>query len=135
MLFFMGAASHLPINVGMESNVSLYWIVFAVILLALEFNACSGHVFAFSACVPGSLITSNLTLLDGGVVDWGAPGYDIHWSQPDGPDSFRIDVVNELAPDDHLVYFGIGVSPTCFEGTFYQLPGPDPIGAFSLCPP
>lgn len=42
MLFFMGAASHLPIAVTEESNLTLYAIVVALILGALELNALKG---------------------------------------------------------------------------------------------
>jgi uncharacterized membrane protein len=42
MLFFMGAASHLPISVSEESQFGVLALVFAVILGALEFNAVKG---------------------------------------------------------------------------------------------
>ena len=40
MLFFMGAASHMPIAVS--DNRTLYWVLFGVIALALEVNALKG---------------------------------------------------------------------------------------------
>jgi len=43
MLFFMGAASHLPINVD-AANVSTYFIALAVVLGLLEFNAIKGKL-------------------------------------------------------------------------------------------
>jgi uncharacterized membrane protein len=42
MLFFMGAASHLPISSGPESAVGMYWGIFAVIAGFLEWNALKG---------------------------------------------------------------------------------------------
>lgn len=42
MLFFMGAASHLPIQTGADSKLGVYWLVFALILLLLEANALKG---------------------------------------------------------------------------------------------
>jgi uncharacterized membrane protein len=42
MLFFMGAASHLPINVDPNANFGLLALVLALIIGALEFNAIKG---------------------------------------------------------------------------------------------
>jgi len=42
MLFFMGASSHLPIPVTPTSNVCTWFIIFGVIVLALEANAIKG---------------------------------------------------------------------------------------------
>ncbi len=42
MLFFMGAASHLPFAVSEASNFALFWILFAIIWAALEINALKG---------------------------------------------------------------------------------------------
>ncbi len=42
MLFFMGAASHLPIAMNPNANLSVIAIVFAVIFGALELNALKG---------------------------------------------------------------------------------------------
>ena len=42
MLFFMGAASHLPINISETSNKTLFWILFALVWAGLEFNALKG---------------------------------------------------------------------------------------------
>ncbi len=44
MLFFMGAASHLPMNINPEYNGLALTGVLAVIIGALEFNAISGNV-------------------------------------------------------------------------------------------
>lgn len=44
MLFFMGAASHLPINVAPETNFVLLAAVLGSIVLALEFNALKGKL-------------------------------------------------------------------------------------------
>lgn len=42
MLFFMGAASHLPFEVGDTSNFGLFWGIFGLIWLALQGNALKG---------------------------------------------------------------------------------------------
>ena len=42
MLFFMGAASHLPMDITAESPLGNYWMVFAVLLAMLEWNALKG---------------------------------------------------------------------------------------------
>jgi uncharacterized membrane protein len=42
MLFFMGAASHLPINVNPNANFMLLSGVLGIIILGLEFNALRG---------------------------------------------------------------------------------------------
>lgn len=42
MLFFMGAASHLPLS--MERGAGLWWAVFSVAMIALEFNALKGKL-------------------------------------------------------------------------------------------
>jgi uncharacterized membrane protein len=42
MLFFMGAASHLPISMDEGSNPMAWWSTFLVILAGLEFNALKG---------------------------------------------------------------------------------------------
>ena len=44
MLFFMGAASHLPINVRPETNFVLLAVVLGAIILALEINALKGKL-------------------------------------------------------------------------------------------
>ena len=44
MLFFMGAASHLPLNVSATTNFGLLAIVLAVIIGALELNAIKGKL-------------------------------------------------------------------------------------------
>jgi uncharacterized membrane protein len=44
MLFFMGAASHLPLAMDAEPNFALWTAVFGVIALALEANALKGKV-------------------------------------------------------------------------------------------
>lgn len=44
MLFFMGAASHLPLPVTPESNTGLMWVVLAILLLILEGNAIKGKL-------------------------------------------------------------------------------------------
>lgn len=43
MLFFMGAASHLPVTITAESLVA-YWIAFAVIAGLIEWNALKGKL-------------------------------------------------------------------------------------------
>lgn len=42
MLFCMGAASHLPMMINPNTNLSIYFVILAVILGALEFNAIKG---------------------------------------------------------------------------------------------
>jgi uncharacterized membrane protein len=42
MLFFMGAASHLTELVSATKSPMVWWIVFAVIVLAMEWNALKG---------------------------------------------------------------------------------------------
>ena len=42
MLFFMGAASHLPVQVTPESNMPLWFGVFGAVVLGLEMNALKG---------------------------------------------------------------------------------------------
>lgn len=42
MLFFMGAAKHLPIGMTPESNVPMYAGIVALILAGIEFNALKG---------------------------------------------------------------------------------------------
>jgi uncharacterized membrane protein len=44
MLFFMGAASHLPMNVNPNANLSLLAILLALIIGSLEFNAVKGKM-------------------------------------------------------------------------------------------
>lgn len=44
MLFFMAAASHLALPVGPNTNYTLYWIVMAVVLGAIEVNAIKGKL-------------------------------------------------------------------------------------------
>lgn len=58
MLFFMGAASHLPIAIGENANLTVLTIVLAIVLGALQFNAMKGKM--------GPLATVK------GVIHWGA---------------------------------------------------------------
>jgi len=44
MLFFMGAASHLPISVLPESNFMLYYLAMGVVWAALELNGLKGKM-------------------------------------------------------------------------------------------
>jgi uncharacterized membrane protein len=44
MLFFMGAASHLPIAIGPNANFTLLAIVMLVIIGAIELNAIKGKL-------------------------------------------------------------------------------------------
>lgn len=44
MLFFMGAASHLPLNVSSEANFGLIWGVLLLIVGGIEFNALKGKL-------------------------------------------------------------------------------------------
>lgn len=42
MLFFMGAASHLPISIRPDANLWIVFLGLAAVILALEFNALKG---------------------------------------------------------------------------------------------
>jgi uncharacterized membrane protein len=42
LLFFMGAASHLPMAIGPNANMMVLWVVLAVIIGAIELNAIKG---------------------------------------------------------------------------------------------
>ena len=42
LLFFMASASHLPLSMGENSKIGIFWGCFAVIWAALEFNALKG---------------------------------------------------------------------------------------------
>ncbi|MEO5970076.1 MAG: urate hydroxylase PuuD [Bdellovibrionia bacterium] len=42
MLFFMGAANHLPFNVNPNANLTILAIVLGLIILGIEFNALKG---------------------------------------------------------------------------------------------
>ena len=42
MLFYMGASSHFSPQVTETSNLTAFWVVFALILLGLEINALKG---------------------------------------------------------------------------------------------
>ncbi len=57
MLFLMGAASHLPLNVSGQSHLCTYALVTGLVILALEFNALKGK-------------TGPLTTVKG-VITWG----------------------------------------------------------------
>jgi uncharacterized membrane protein len=61
MLFFMGAASHLPLPIHPESNLTLFWILFAVLWAAIEGNAIKGKTFQFMTTVK-QVITSGFIL-------------------------------------------------------------------------
>ncbi len=53
MLFFMGAASHLPLQMGPNPNLGMMWLVLAVVLGAIEFNAVKGSKLGPLATVKG----------------------------------------------------------------------------------
>jgi uncharacterized membrane protein len=44
MLFFMGAASHLPISMGVDSSLTTWWVVFLAMLAAMQYNAMKGKM-------------------------------------------------------------------------------------------
>lgn len=44
MLFFMGAASHLPIVFGDEPGFTAYWVIFGLIWALLQLNAVKGKM-------------------------------------------------------------------------------------------
>ncbi len=53
MLFFMGAASHLPLQVGPDANLGLLTLVLALVLGAIEWNAVKGSKLGPLATVKG----------------------------------------------------------------------------------
>lgn len=53
MLFLMGAASHLSIQVSETSNICTYWSVLAVIVALIEANALKGKMIGPLATVKG----------------------------------------------------------------------------------
>lgn len=59
MLFFMGAASHLPIQIDTSKQMT-WWIVLAVIALGLEFNGLKGQLGPMKT--PKGVITSGFVL-------------------------------------------------------------------------
>lgn len=61
LLFFMGAASHLPLPVTETSNFTLYWILFLVLWGAIEFNAIKGKTYQVMTTVK-QVITSGFVL-------------------------------------------------------------------------
>ncbi len=63
MLFFMGAAGHLAVNVNSNSNFTLYWIVMLGLLTGLEINALKGKLGPLTT-VKG-VITSGFVLAFG----------------------------------------------------------------------
>jgi uncharacterized membrane protein len=44
MLFFMGSASHLPINVSPDKSLMPYWLTFAVVVGLIQLNAMKGKM-------------------------------------------------------------------------------------------
>lgn len=44
MLFFMGAASHLPISISPDKSLVPYWSTFAIIVGLIQFNAMKGKM-------------------------------------------------------------------------------------------
>jgi len=60
MLFFMGAASHLPVPVKGDSNM-VFWILFLLIWAAIEFNALKGKTYQIMTTVK-QVITSGFIL-------------------------------------------------------------------------
>ena len=61
MLFFMGAASHFPLPVKSESNLTLFWMLFAILFAAIEFNALKGKTYKVMTTVQ-QVITSGFVL-------------------------------------------------------------------------
>ncbi len=53
MLFFMGAASHLPLQVGPDASFGLLTLVLALVLGAIEWNAVKGSKLGPLATVKG----------------------------------------------------------------------------------
>ena len=51
MLFFMGAASHLPVNIMDTSKTMIFWIIFFVLWAAIEFNAIKGKTYKLMTTV------------------------------------------------------------------------------------
>ncbi len=44
MLFFMGAASRLPLAINPEKSVSTYWVAFSILVGAIQWNAMKGKM-------------------------------------------------------------------------------------------
>lgn len=61
MLFFMGAASHLPLPVSENSNLMILWILIFVIWAAIEYNALKGKTYQIMTTVK-QVITSGFIL-------------------------------------------------------------------------
>jgi len=61
MLFFMGAASHLPFPIGEASNLKMFWILFFILWAAIEYNALKGKTYKIMTTVQ-QVITSGFVL-------------------------------------------------------------------------
>jgi hypothetical protein len=44
MLFFMAAASHLPLTLSPDKSLVPYWSMFGILIGAIEFNAIKGKM-------------------------------------------------------------------------------------------
>lgn len=62
LLFFMGAASHLPFQVSETSNTVAYWGAFAVIALLIEVNALKAPALKGPLKTPKGVIGAGLAL-------------------------------------------------------------------------
>ena len=61
MLYFMGAASHLPLPITGSSNLMLFWILFLVLWAVIEFNAIKGKTYKVMTTLR-QVITSGFVL-------------------------------------------------------------------------
>ena len=61
MLFFMGAASHLPLAVTDSSNLMVFWLILGALLAVIEYNAITGKTYQIMTTVK-QVLTSGFVL-------------------------------------------------------------------------
>jgi uncharacterized membrane protein len=61
MLFFMGAASHLPIPINESSNLMMFWLLLGITWAVIEYNALKGKTYQVMTTVK-QVITSGFVL-------------------------------------------------------------------------
>jgi hypothetical protein len=86
----------------------------------------------FSQCTPWSLVTADIVLLDGGVVDTQTPEVSGTYTQPNGPSSLHMEF--RLVSDGSWLstFTGQAISESCFRGTVSTASDP---GGFEACLP
>jgi len=70
MLFFMGAASHLPIQTGDDSKIGAYFIAFAILTGLIELNAIKGKTGPMTKIVGVIHLSLVLTLVYYGMMEF-----------------------------------------------------------------